>query len=95
MKRYYVQYYARFANTYNLAYAETEAEAEQAEQQGYERITRKEAEHLCSVENQRRKYDQAFSYYAPTIILPIGYDGDWRNDRRMRQTGYIIERINK
>lgn len=95
MKRYYVKYYLNFSNTYNLAYAETEAEEKQAKEQGYERITRKEAERLCAQENQRRKDDPAFAYSADTVILPIGYDDDWRNDRHMALDGYIVERRNK
>ena len=95
MKRYYAKYYLDFSNTYNLAYAETESEEKQAKEQGYERITRKEAEHLCALENQRRKDDPAFSHYADTVILPIGYDDYWRNDRNMVLSGYIVERRNK
>lgn len=95
MKKFYIQYYADFSNTYNLAYAETETEEKMANELGYERITRKQAARLCAAENERRKHDQAFSYYASNIILPIGYDDDWRNDRRMKQNGYIIERANK
>ena len=97
MKRYYVKYYLDFSNTYNLAYTETEAEEKQAKEQGYEHITRKEAEHLCALENQRRKDDTAFSRFADNIIYPIGYDydGDWRGDRRMILDGYILERRNK
>lgn len=95
MKRYCVKYYLDFSNTYNLAYTEIEAEEKQAKEQGYERITRKEAERLCAQEIQRRKQDPAFAYSADSVILPIGYDDDWRNDRRMVLDGYIVERRNK
>lgn len=95
MKRYYVKYYLDFSNTYNLAYTETEAEEKQAKEQGYDRITRKEAERLCALENQRRKQDPAFAYHADAVILPIGYDDDWRNDSNLTLDGYIVERRNK
>ncbi len=94
MKKFYVKYFG-FANVYSLAYAETEAEEKQAADRGYERVTRKEAERLCAMENKRRKDDPSFAYYADNVVLPIGYDEDWPNDRRMTLSGYIVERKNK
>lgn len=90
MKKYYVHYWNNFANTYNLYWAETSEQIKEAERNGYERITRKEAERLCANENYRRKTDYNFSGYASAVILPINYDGDWINDRRMYKDGYMI-----
>ena len=44
MKKYFVQYYHDFGNTYNLAWAETPEQIKQAETNKWEQITRKEAE---------------------------------------------------
>jgi hypothetical protein len=95
MKKYYIKR-GEFANMYDVVYAETEAETAQAEAEGYERITRKEAEHLCRAEREREQYDAAFSGYASSEILPISYPADardWRDDRHMALNGYIVERI--
>lgn len=94
MKKYYVKCYG-FSNTYDVVYAENEEEEKKAISEGWGRISRKRAIRLCMEEKSRRKYDQAFSYYAPTVILPISYpeDGsDWRNDAAMELRGYIVER---
>lgn len=89
-KKYYVEYYKRFANTYNLYYAETSEQVKVAEKAGLERITRKEAEKLCVDENYRRKNDHDFSGYADNVIYPIDYNGDWINDKRVYKDGYMI-----
>lgn len=94
MRKYFVKYHG-FANVYTLGYAETVEEENQATKRGFDRITRKEAESLCARENQRRKDNPAFSYFADNVILPIGYDDDWRNDRNLMLRGYIAERKNK
>lgn len=94
MKRYYVKYYNNFCNTYNLAWAETTEQIAIAEKNGMERITRKQAEKLCSDENYRRKTDYNFSGFASSIILPIDYNDDWMNDRLMHKNGYIVEANN-
>ncbi len=94
MKNYYVKYYKNFANTYTLAWAETQAQIEQANNEGYEQITRKEAERLCVKEKEQRKDNPSFSGYADTVILPIDYntkENDWRNDRALTQNGYVVE----
>ena len=91
MKKYYINYYRDFGNTYNLAYTDTDAQAAEAEANGWERITRKQAESKCAVENRARQTDPAFSGYADSLILPYGYDGDWQNDRHAEKVGYIIE----
>lgn len=96
MKQYYVHYYKDFGNTYNLAWAETPEQIKAAEDAGYQKITRREAENLCAEENGRRKSDAAFSGYADSVILPIEYaHSDWQNDRHLRQNGYIVEHIEK
>ena len=90
MRKYFVKYWADFGNTYNLAYTDTDAEAAEAEANGWERITRKQAESKCADENRARQTDQAFSGYADSLIYPFGYDVDWRNDRRAAKVGYIV-----
>lgn len=91
MKKYFVKY-GEFRNTYAVCYVENELEEAQAIEQGFERISRKEAIGFCSRESARRKEDPAFSGYAPTVITPFGYDGDWINDRNMEKIGRLIER---
>ena len=91
MRKYFVKYWANFGNTYNLAYTDTDAQAAEAEANGWERITRKQAESKCADENRARSSDPAFSGYADSLIYPYGYDGDWQNDRRAEKNGCIIE----
>lgn len=91
MRKYFVKY-GDFANTYSVCYTENESEEVQAVKQGMERISRKEAVALCARESTRRKEDPAFSGYASDVILPFGYDNDWRNDRNMEKIGRLIER---
>ena len=91
MKRYYVEYWNNFGNTYNLYWAETPEQIEKAEK-FCERISRKDAEKLCTAENYRRKHDNAFSGFAMNFILPIDYEyeDDWRNDKRVYLDGYTV-----
>lgn len=94
MKKYYVEYWNSFGNTYNLYWAETPEQIQIAESlKTCKRITRKEAEKLCAEENYRRRTDYNFSGYATSEIFPIDYNGagDWMNDRNMYKNGYIIE----
>ena len=49
MKRYYVEYWNNFGNTYNLYWAETPEQIEKAEK-FCERISRKDAEKLCTAD---------------------------------------------
>ena len=96
MRKYYKLNTMGFANTYDLVYTETDEQEQKAIAAGYERITRKEAEQLCRIEKDREQYDQAFSGYASTVILPIWYpatERDWRNDHRMVMNGYIVEKM--
>ena len=95
MNKYYIKYTRDFANTYALVYTETATEEEKAAAEGYQRITRKEAERLCRAERYREQYDPSFAGYASDVILPYGYpatERDWRNDSRMALRGYIVER---
>ena len=91
MRKYFINYWADYGNTYNLAYTDTDAQAAEAEASGWERITRKQAESKCADENRARKTDPAFSGYADNMIYPYGYDCDWQNDRRAEKVGCIIE----
>ena len=91
MRKYFIHYYRDFGNTYNLAYTDTDAQAAEAEANGWDRITRKQAESKCADENRARKTDPAFSGYADSLIYPYGYDCDWCNDRHAEKVGYIIE----
>ena len=91
MRKYFVKY-GEFTNTYCVRYTENESEEAQAIEQGMERISRKEAIKLCTMESARRKENPAFSGYAPDVILPFGYNGDWRNDRSLEKIGRLIER---
>ena len=95
MKKYWHKNTLGFSNTYDLVYTETEQEEQQALAEGYERITRKEAERLCAAERDREHWDSSFSGYASSVILPIWYPAtsrDWRDDHRMTRNGYIVER---
>lgn len=79
MKKFFVRYTADFGNTYDLCYTEDGSEPE-----GYERITRKEAEGKARAEARRRKDDPSFAYYAPEYITPYfpGDDGEKAEDAK-------------
>ena len=91
MRKYFVKY-GEFRNTYAVCYTENESEETQAIEQGMERISRKEAIGLCARESERRKENPAFAGYASDVILPFGYDGDWRNDQSFKKIGRLIEK---
>lgn len=92
MRKYYVQYWRNFGNTYNLYYAETAEQEALAQKKGAEQITRKQAEQLCRDENYRRKYDTAFSLYADNVIYPVDFDGYWMDlGYTLTQRGYLME----
>lgn len=95
MKKYYVNYYNGFSNCYDLMWAETSEQTKKAEENGYERITRRQAEKLCAAENDRRKYDLIAAGYAANVIYPMDWDserycGNWTNDSRLIKDGYTI-----
>lgn len=87
MKQYFVNYYRDFCNTYTLFYAECPEDFD-ALPEGAERITRREAEQLCSRENERRKWEQSSSGYASNVIAPAAGDyHEWD-----KPSGYIMPR---
>lgn len=93
-KQYYVNYYRNFANTYHLYWASTPEQIAEAEECGYERITRAEAIRLCVAENSRHREDYSSSGYADNVIYPIDYDAyenAWEFDSRVCLNGYILE----
>jgi len=100
MKKYFVKYYADFANTYHLAYTIDKKQAAQALEAGYERITRAHAEALCRAERDRVKYDAAFAGRASAVIVPFDifdlddrYKEDPYNWNKFHRVGYILERV--
>lgn len=96
MKKTYYIWNGDFGNVYNLYWAETPEQIKLAEENGYTRITRRQAEKLCAEENNRRNYDSNFSGYADNLIYPIGYEGihakwDLYNRRDVVCNGYVVE----
>ena len=80
-----------FANQYFLEYTRTPQQAIKAKEEGFEQITRKEAERLCRAERDRAKYDQAFSGYADDRIWPFGIDREIvYGSRYYTEPGYVI-----
>lgn len=92
MKKYYINYYRDFGNTYDLMYVENEAD-EKALPANAERITRKQAEQYCRDELRAQATDPAFSGYASSSIIPASYDDYPENDRHMEKRGYVWERV--
>ena len=94
-RQYFAHYYKDFGNTYNLLYADTEDELKMIPEDA-ERITRKEAESLASMENYRRKYDGSFSGFADNAIYPVTMTQeemwDLPNSRKYYKDKYIWER---
>lgn len=91
MKKYYVKYYG-FSNVYDIAYTSNEDQEKHAVNEGYERITRKQAEKLIRREKERRQYEQSFSGYAPIIIYPIDFNAETENENNFIVCGCIAER---
>lgn len=69
MKHYYVRY-GKFGNCYDLTYAETAKDAAALESMNFERCTRTKALALARNERDRQVYDQMFSGYADTDVMP-------------------------
>ena len=92
-RQYFAHYYKGFGNTYSLMYADTEEDLKLIPEDA-ERITRKEAESLCSRENYRRKYDSGFSGYADNMIYPVDMEDRYNiyNSNRYYKDGYVVER---
>ena len=63
--------YSDYANACDLTYTTDGSTPE-----GYEQITRREAESLARRESRRRKDDPSFSGYASEYIYPAGMDDD-------------------
>lgn len=66
-RAYYVRYH-RFANEYSLRY--TVGGAELSIDDGWERITRRDAERLARAERERRRWEPSRSGYADAYIYP-------------------------
>lgn len=67
-RAYYVRYPRDFANEYSLRY--TVGGAELPARDGWERITRREAERLARAERARRRWEPSRSGYADAGIYP-------------------------
>lgn len=82
MKRYYIEYYRDFSNTCLLYWAESDEQIRIAESKGYKRITRKQAEKICT-----RK-----DIFTSNVIFPVDYEyrGFWMNDNRVYKNRYTI-----
>ena len=96
-RTYLVDYYKDFLNTYRLRYVTSKADLMEAEAEGYERITRREAVYLAGAERWRRENDQAMSGYANESIYPwhkLTPDGDdpvyWKYEPALKYP-YIVE----
>ena len=90
-----MKYYVKrgdFRNQYSLVYTNSSISDEHAIADGYERITRKEAERLCVAERRRRKDDPSFAWYADAYIFPYGVDADFENYPWVK-AGNLIVRI--
>ena len=69
MKKYYINYYKDFANTYDLCWIDNKEDEAAAIAKGYMRITRKDAIAKCTNERHTRKVDPAFSGYGSAEIF--------------------------
>lgn len=67
-RAYYVRYPRDFANEYSLRY--TVGGAELSANDGWERITRREAVRLARAERERRRWEPERSGYADADICP-------------------------
>lgn len=67
-RAYYVRYPRDFANEYSLRYTVGGAELSAAD--GWERITRREAERLARAERERRHWEPERGGYADAGIYP-------------------------
>lgn len=92
MRKYWVDYWRNFGNTYRLWYTENSDE-EKLLPETAERITRNKALQLAREESDRRKYDETFAYYADSEIYPISFAGDIVNSPHYQCVGRIWERV--
>lgn len=85
-----------FWNEYDLFWAWNDdiVSLQELQENGYARITRKEAFHLCAEERYRRDHDNACAGYAPDYVLPY-YNPDLigfiYGDTDQIIDGYIID----
>lgn len=72
MKKYYIDYYLDFGNTYSLYSVECDADREALARiaPNAERITLKAARHKIRNEQWARIHDRAFSGFGDTTITP-------------------------
>lgn len=66
MRKYFIRNDLGFSNTYALCYTDDGETPD-----GWEQITRAEAERLARAETRRRKDDPSFSGYADEFIVPF------------------------
>lgn len=94
MKHFYIKYPRNFGNEYSLAWVESGSDMEKyMRENGWGRISRKEAIRKCVEERYRQKTDPAFSGYADSVIVPIdGYDLHSPRCKWYTNDGYIFER---
>lgn len=96
MKTYYIKYPRNFGNEYDLCYCETSEERSNAEENGWERISRKDAIGKCRTEKRRRWENPSFAFFAPTQIVPFSLVGKEYLPEdvgyRLSDDGYIWEK---
>lgn len=84
MRYYFIKYYRDFENTYVLRHAPKEMLLEMVNN-GFRRITRREAIRFCSLERIRERYEPSCAGYADRCVYPI----EWQDE-----TGDIPMRYN-
>lgn len=77
MKKYYVRYPRNFANEYSLVWADSEHPMPDPEDNGWERITRRQAIRLAAAEADRRKTEWNFSWHSDQYIFPWWIECLW------------------
>ena len=89
-RRYFIKYWNNFSNTYHLCWTDKENEEKEMLDNGWKKITRKEAISNCVSERYRRKYDQACSRFADAYIYQYDH-GDCPIDWGRIVDSYIVE----
>jgi site-specific DNA-adenine methylase len=70
MKKYFINYWNNFSNTFNLIYVESDEDKKSfKELNNFTPITLKEAKHKITVEKEARKNDPAFAFYGTIEII--------------------------
>ena len=94
MKKYFINYYNGFGNTFELRWTDNKEDEEAAIGEGFERITRKEAIEKCK--NERERVKRGEHKFSDTIIVPF-LPAEIRNcngldmDALKTKDGYIYE----